>query len=237
MFVFKGLRRGFAEKIPISKASPPLPKYLTETYWWAYVHPNAVWVFERQWLVNFILWGNFYKLRDLAIKEIENPGKILQVACVYGNFTETLSKTFKNSQIHVVDVAAIQLENLKTKVPDANNVHVHHQDSSNLQFPEGTFDNVMVFFLLHEMPEEVRKLTVKEAIRVLKPGGKAIFVDYHQPSRLNPFRYVMMPVLKFLEPFALDLWRTEIKEWLPAVTSIHKETYFAGLYQKVIVIK
>jgi len=36
-----------------------VPAYLNETYWWAYVHPNAVRLFERQWLVNLILWGNF----------------------------------------------------------------------------------------------------------------------------------------------------------------------------------
>jgi hypothetical protein len=31
---------------------------LTAHYRWAYVHPKAVWFFERQWLVNLILWGN-----------------------------------------------------------------------------------------------------------------------------------------------------------------------------------
>lgn len=32
-----------------------IPGYLLRTYWWAYVHPLAVRVFERQWLVNLIL--------------------------------------------------------------------------------------------------------------------------------------------------------------------------------------
>ena len=45
-----------------------VPRYLQEVYWWAYVHPNAIRVFERQWLVNAILWGNFSKLRDAAIR-------------------------------------------------------------------------------------------------------------------------------------------------------------------------
>ena len=232
------VKRFFTEKIPVTgKNNPPMPKYLTETYWWAYVHPNAVWFFERQWLVNLILWGNFYKLRDLALSEIEKPSKILQVACVYGNFTEKLAQSQPDSDIHVVDVAQIQLNNLKTKISKFQNVNLHHQDSSKLEFTEASFDNVIVFFLLHEMPEEVRKLTISEAIRVLRPGGKAIFVDYHQPNRLNPFRYVMVPILNYLEPFALDLWKTEIKGWLPQVKSITKETHFGGLYQKVIVIK
>ena len=44
-------------------ADAAVPQYLQETYWWAYVHPRAVQVFERQWLVNLILWG---KLQPLA---------------------------------------------------------------------------------------------------------------------------------------------------------------------------
>jgi hypothetical protein len=32
-----------------------VPDYLTEHYWWAYIHPKAVRFFERQWLVNLIL--------------------------------------------------------------------------------------------------------------------------------------------------------------------------------------
>lgn len=47
-----------------------MPKYLEDTYWWAYTHPNAPYVFEREWLVNLILWGNFKFLRDNALSEI-----------------------------------------------------------------------------------------------------------------------------------------------------------------------
>src|SRR6185369_1576556 len=38
-------------------AALAVPKYLDQTYWWAYVHPKAVQVFERDWLVNTILFG------------------------------------------------------------------------------------------------------------------------------------------------------------------------------------
>ncbi len=46
------------------------PHYLTAHYWWAYVHPRAVWLFERQWLVNLILWGNYARLRNAAMAEL-----------------------------------------------------------------------------------------------------------------------------------------------------------------------
>ena len=69
-----------------------VPSYLERHYWWAYVHPNAVRVFERQWLVNLILWGNFRRLRDAAIDLLGDPirGRTLQVACVYGDLTPRL---------------------------------------------------------------------------------------------------------------------------------------------------
>src|SRR6516165_10672861 len=34
-----------------------VPDYLGAHYWWAYIHPKAVKLFERQWLVNLILWA------------------------------------------------------------------------------------------------------------------------------------------------------------------------------------
>jgi ubiquinone/menaquinone biosynthesis C-methylase UbiE len=220
-----------------------IPEYLQETYWWAYLHPTAVNLFERQWLVNLILWGNFSRLRDAALNEIGPTfeGRNLQVACVYGDFSQTAaSRLSRGSRLDIVDVAPVQLENVKKKVKSFANVFLHHDDSANLSFEDDAFDNVIVFFLLHEQPEEVREQTVREALRVVRPGGKVVFVDYHRPKRFNPFRYIMIPILHFLEPFALGLWKREISEWVPEKDrpqSIRKETFFGSLYQKVVLIK
>ncbi len=224
-------------------ASVPLPAYLQQTYWWAYLHPAAVRFFERQWLVNLILWGNFARLRDLALDEIGHSisGSVLQVACVYGNFTERLIQRLRpTGRLDVVDVAQVQLENLKAKLKNASRIGLYHQDSTDLRFVDASYDYVILFFLLHEQPEGVRAQTVAQALRVVKPGGKVVFVDYHRPGRLNPFRYVMTAILKTLEPFAMDLWRQEITEWLPdrgRALNVEKETFFGGLYQKVVVTR
>ena len=44
-----------------------IPAYLEQDYWWAYVHPKAVRLFEREWLVDTILFGNYARLRDAAV--------------------------------------------------------------------------------------------------------------------------------------------------------------------------
>ena len=221
----------------------PIPEYLQKTYWWAYVHPNAVRVFERQWLVNLILWGNFARLRDAALQELGEVinGKVLQVACVYGNFTEHLvNRLGSQGSLDVIDVAPVQITNLHAKLKNTSQVTVLRQDSTDMEFEDASRDAVVVFFLLHEQPVEVRRKTITEALRITRPGGKLIFVDYHRPVASNPFRYLMVPILSLLEPFALDLWRGEISNWLPTeieVSKIDKQTYFGGLYQKVVITR
>ena len=231
---------GRAPREPLGVSTPvALPAYLQETYWWAYLHPRAVRIFERQWLVNLILWGNYAKLRDSALSELETGRneRVLQVACVYGDLTERLAQRLgPGSTLDVVDVAPVQLDNLRRKLQDVPRVFLHQQDSAQLEFADASFDKIVVFFLLHEQPNHVRRQTIAEAMRVLKPGGKIVFVDYHRPSRLNPFRYIMIPILKSLEPFAMDMWASGICEsFAPAhrPASAVKRTYFGGLYQKV----
>ncbi len=220
-----------------------VPEYLEKTYWWAYTHPNAVRVFERQWLVNLILWGNFARLRDLALQEMGDviDGQVLQVACVYGNLTEHIVRRLSpQAHLSVIDVAPVQIKNLHTKLTDKCQVSILHQDASHMGFADASQDATLVFFLLHEMPVEVRRMTIAEALRVTRPGGKIIFVDYHKPVVSSPFRYIMVPILTTLEPFAMDLWNDEITEWLPGEGSyshIDKQTYFGGLYQKVVITR
>ena len=85
-----------------------------------------------------------------------------------------------------------------------------------------------------------RERTISEALRVVKPGGTIVIVDYALPRWWNPLRYLWRPVLARLEPFALDLRRQEIADWLPAASAerrLRTESFFGGLYQKVVVTR
>jgi len=83
---------GFAAPATAPVPPLPIPRYLEQVYWWAYVHPNAVQFFEREWLVNLILFGNYGRLRDAALDDLGETitGNTLQVACAYGNITPRL---------------------------------------------------------------------------------------------------------------------------------------------------
>jgi len=222
------------------QAAARIPAYLHETYWWAYVHPKAVKLFERQWLVNLILWGNFARLRDKALDALgaSLPGRTLQVACVYGDFTQkAAARLGAGGMLDVVDVLPVQLANLQRKLCGAARVALLNRDASQLGLPDAAYDRAILFFLLHEMPLEVRRRTLAEALRVVKPGGRLVIVDYHRPDAWHPLRAIMTWILRRFEPYAMDLWRHEISEWLPALPAgaIAKATSFGGLYQKLVI--
>jgi ubiquinone/menaquinone biosynthesis C-methylase UbiE len=75
---------------------------------------------------------------------------------------------------------------------------------------------------------------------VLKPGGHLVIVDYHRPARFHPLRPLMTAVFRKLEPYAIDLWQHEVSNFLPqdmALQSMEKQTYFGGLYQKLVITR
>src|SRR5262245_60360940 len=119
-----------------------IPDYLQDNYWWAYIHPSAVRLFERQWLVNAILCGNFARLRDAVLDEIGAPicGQTLQVACVYGDFSVRLAERIEpGGSLDIVDVLPIQLQNLRRKLAAANPVTLHQRDSTALGFADASY--------------------------------------------------------------------------------------------------
>ena len=194
-------------------------------------------LFERQWLVNLILWGNFGRLRDAALDALGErlDGRTLQIACVYGDLTARLrSRLNPGGGLDIVDVLRVQLDNLGRKLPGDPRVGLILSDSAALELPSASYDRALLFFLLHEQPEEVRRRTLSEALRILKPGGRLVIVDYHRPSPRNLLYLPMAAILKTLEPFAMDLWRREVSAWFPQdapVHSLEKKTAFGGLYQ------
>jgi ubiquinone/menaquinone biosynthesis C-methylase UbiE len=219
-----------------------VPHYLRKYYWWAYIHPRAVQFFERQWLVGAILWGNYALLRDAALAELGAAhGATLQIACAYGDLTTRLAQkcTAENGTLDVVDVLPIQLQNLRKKLPETCRARLLAMNSADLQLPDRSYDQVLVFFLLHEQPAEVRRRTLQEAFRVMKAEGKIVIVDYAQPQWWHPLRYTWRLVLAALEPFALDLWREDIAAWIPAGYSGHvrSQSFFGGLYKMTIVTR
>lgn len=215
-----------------------IPTYLRETYTWAYLSRTGTAIFDHQPVVNAILWGNARRLVDAALAEVREGNAVLQPACVYGTFSRDLAQAVgPRGRLVISDVAPIQLALTRRKVAGLPQVTLARCDAS--RPGRGPFDVVICFFLLHEVPAGCRRGIVDALLGAARSGGKVVFVDYHRPRSWHPLRPVMGAVFSLLEPFAMDLWQSEIRDHAsrPEVFSWNKETFFGGLYQKVVAMR
>jgi ubiquinone/menaquinone biosynthesis C-methylase UbiE len=226
-----------SERFPSSPRanSPEIPAYLRDVYYWAYLNPRNVRLLDRELVVEAILWGQHRRLRETALAELEPGQTILQPACVYGEFSPALAKHLgPRGCLEIIDVAPIQVAACRRKLLNFPQAMARRADA---RWPgNGHYDAVCCYFLLHELPEDCKRAVVDSLLGRVGPGGKVVFVDYHKPHWAHPLKAVTSLVFDTLEPFAKDLWHQEIKEFAsnPDPYDWRKETYFGGLFQKVV---
>ncbi|MGV8937165.1 MAG: rhodoquinone biosynthesis methyltransferase RquA [Allorhizobium sp.] len=221
-------------KLP-KEDSLAIPDYLSKTYTWAYLSPRWMQFLDHFCVVQAILWGNASRLMRQAVLEFEPGQRVLQPASVYGDFSTRLSRQLgPDGHLEVADVAPIQVGLCRRKLGGLANVGVHRADAS--VTGSDTYDGVCCFFLLHEVPEAYKRRIVDALLQAVTPGGKVVFVDYHRPHRFHPLRPVMWAVFRFFEPFAVNLLDNEIRDLAVDADAFewHKQSYFGGLYQKVV---
>jgi SAM-dependent methyltransferase len=213
----------------------PLPDYLRNVYAWAYLTPWLTGFLDRQVVVQAILWGNAQRLIGDVLAAVKPGDRVFQPAAVYGSFSRQLAQRIgRNGRLDVCDIAPLQVALTRQKLAGLPQVHVA---CCNAVDPEPReFDAVACFFLLHEVPDDVKVQIVRAMLQVVRPGGKAIFSDYHRPHRWHPLKPVMQRVFAWLEPFALTMWSREIEDLAgtsAAAFRWSKRTSFIGLYQTV----
>ncbi|MGF1641805.1 MAG: rhodoquinone biosynthesis methyltransferase RquA [Rhodospirillales bacterium] len=217
---------------------PKLPDYLINTYTWAYLTPASIALLDNSLVVGSILWGNFRRLVNAACSEFEPGQRVLQAASVYGSFSADLAEVLgPHGRLDIVDIAPLQVDNSRRKLRNYPQVTVRLADAA---APGGGHcDSVCCFFLLHEVPDDHKRAVIDGLLAKVPPGGKAVFVDYHQPVLLHPLRMVMGAVFRWLEPYAQGLLDREIADFAGERDAFawRKETYFGGLYQKVVAVR
>ncbi len=90
------------------------------------------------------------------------------------------------------DVTGIDLSEAMLKVANNKNryknVNFQVADATNLPFEDNSFDVSCISFALHDMPLTIREKVLKEMVRVTKPEGMIVVVDYALPrNRLGRF--------------------------------------------------
>jgi ubiquinone/menaquinone biosynthesis C-methylase UbiE len=220
-----------------------VPAYLQNVYWWTYIHPLAVAAFDHLWVVNLILLTQYNRMRNAALAmfaDMEKGCKVLQISCAYGDLMPRLAGIVAKAggTLDILDVLPIQLNNAAHKLAPNLPVRFWHRNAAETGLPNASYHRVLLFFLLHEVPMDVRRKVLAEALRVAKPGGQVVLVDFAMPRWWNPFRYLWAVFLAVFEPFAREMWQQDILTMLPPgvqEADLTRTRYFGGLFQRVVV--
>lgn len=221
-----------------------VPEYLAHYYWWAYLWRGGIWFFDHQTVINAILFGQYDRLlkRTLAQVESRPASRTLQLTCVYGKFTPSLLSSTGN-EMHLCDAAAGQLRLARRKIRHvAERCRLARMNAECLGYRNDAFDQVIVFFLLHEMPAGARHNAYAEIARVVCPGGSVLITEYaatprrHWLYRFAPFRLL----IGRLEPFLPGFWQENVAAELGGALEQHGkaldgepavEYCFSGFYR------
>ncbi len=193
-----------------------MPEYLARHYWWAYLWRPAIWFFDHQPIINLILFGRYQRLLERTLRCLENrpAGKILQLTCVYGKLTSSILKQLDDQDLYLADVATAQLDASRRKLPPELNSRLltYRMNAEHLAFNNDSFATVLIFFLMHEMPQTARRRTLNETLRILKPGGRLVITEYgEEPIHHWIYRFKLLrQQITYWEPFLQGFWREDL---------------------------
>jgi ubiquinone/menaquinone biosynthesis C-methylase UbiE len=184
----------------------------TAHIYWIYKSPFFIRLTDRMFVVSSILLFQYSKLVSCVVKRL-NPSlkgkRILQVSCAFGNVSEKIAESCAKqdaAELVLTDIMQSELDNAERKLKRFGDLCTYsRQDATKLEFEDQSFDYVVAFFLPHELPFDKKLQHIAEAKRVLKPGGKVIFGEFHKP-RLKILEFFGRIYFKIFEPYATEMW-------------------------------
>lgn len=153
-------------------------------------------------LNHFLSLGIDHLWRARAVKELReiNPKRILDIATGTGDFAIANLK-LKPEEVVGIDISSGMLEVGKEKMKKKKVDHIISMqlgDSEDLPFDDNYFDGLTVGFGVRNF-ENLEK-GLGEMLRVIRPGGKAIILEFSKP-KIFPIKQVFGFYSKYFIPF------------------------------------
>jgi len=140
--------------------------------------------------------------------------RLLDVACGTGRFLRFVKQAWPRMPAAGLDLSEAYLAEARHHLKPYRDVGLNTGNAESMPFADASFDVVTSIYLFHEIPPEVRRTVAAEFARILKPGGRLIFMDSLQQGDVETYDALLetFPV-SFHEPY----YPTYTREDLPAL--------------------
>ncbi|MGK2860522.1 MAG: bifunctional demethylmenaquinone methyltransferase/2-methoxy-6-polyprenyl-1,4-benzoquinol methylase UbiE [Chitinophagaceae bacterium] len=125
-----------------------------------------------------------WRKKAISLLKKDNPKIILDIATGTGDMAILACKLINPERVEGIDISSQMLEIGKIKVEKeglTGKVRLQEGDAETINFGENTFDAGMVAFGIRNF-ENLEK-GLEEILRVLKPGGQLIILEFSKPKQ------------------------------------------------------
>lgn len=121
------------------------------------------------------------------------PRRILDMGCTVGHSTLPYADAWPDAEIYGIDVGAPVLRYAHARAENLGKaIHFSQQNAEKTNFPDGHFDLIVSHILVHETSHVAMRNIMREAHRLLSPGGVVIHAETPPYRDLDPFDAFML---------------------------------------------
>ena len=212
-----------------------------------YSNMRLIKLVDFQPIISAILLFQYHRLVSKIVSGLRNSDlrkkKVLITSCAFGNVIPRVVDAAVESgaeRVLIADIIINELVHAKSKLGRfGGKVEYIEDNATAMNQKDGTADANVMFFLLHELPHELKIQALREAGRVLAPGGKLYLAEFHRPE-LWVLRALSWTYFKVFEPLGLALWDTH--DPLNCLETMggwkcERTTFFCGNFQVITATK
>ncbi len=136
-------------------------------------------------------------LRQIAIKLFppQTGNHILEIGCGTGANLERYQQA--GCHVYGIDLSPSMIEVSRNKLGGQADLRLG--SAAEMPFPNDFFDLSIAMLTLHEMSAKIRKAVIDEMIRVIKPEGSLLLVDFHPGPIIFPKGWISKSIILFFE--------------------------------------